>query len=142
MKMIDANAALHASGQPANTPIARFPFPDHTQVERLLAAGRTARSAYLVALVEKGFRALGHGIVGAVRMVRRWQVAMETRATLERLSDYQLRDIGLTRHDVDVLVGHILAGRIIGAGSLAASGPAPSLPVNRNVSPGQLRRVA
>lgn len=141
MKMIDAAAALHASGQPANTPIARFPFPDHTQVERLLAAGRAARSAYLVALVERGFRALGHGITGALRMVRRWRVAMQTRAALERLSDHQLRDIGLTRHDVDVLVGHVLAGRVIGAGSPTASGPAMSVPVNHNVSGGQMRRV-
>ncbi|MCY4592960.1 MAG: DUF1127 domain-containing protein [Alphaproteobacteria bacterium] len=142
MKMIDATAALHASGQPANTPIARFPFPDHTQVERLLAAGRAARSAYMVTLVERAFRAFGHGITGALRMVRRWQVAMKTRAALERLSDYQLRDIGLTRHDVDVLVGHILAGRVIGAESSEASGPAIVLPVNRNVSQGRTRRVA
>lgn len=142
MKMIDATAALHASGQPANTPITRFPFPDHTQVERLLAAGRAARSAYMVALVERGLRTVGRGVAGALRMVRRWRVAMQTRAALERLSDHQLRDIGLTRHDVDVLVGHVLAGRIIGAGSPTVSGPALLLPVNRNVSRGQTRQAA
>ena len=142
MKMIDATAALHASGQPANTPITRFPFPDHTQIERLLAAGRATRSAYMVALVERGFRALGHVVAGGLRMVRRRRVAMQTRAALERLSDHQLRDIGLTRHDVDVLVGHVRSGRVIGAGSPTASGPAPLLPVNRNVSRGQMRRAA
>ncbi len=142
MKMIDATAALRASGHPANTLIARFPFPDHTQVERLLAAGRAARSAYMVTLVERALRAVGHGIVAALLMVRRWQVAMKTRAALDRLSDHQLRDIGLTRHDVDVLVGHVLAGRTIEAGSPSADGSALSLPVNHNLSSGQMRRAA
>ena len=142
MKMIDATAALHASGQPANTPIARFPFPDHTQIERLLAAGRAARSAYMVALVERGVRALGNAIAAVPRMVRRWNASMETREALDRLSDHQLRDIGLTRHDVDVIVGHVLAGRVIAAGSRESGGTDPFRPVNRNISREQTRRAA
>ena len=38
--------------------------------------------------------------------VRNWFLRMETRAELERLSDRELNDIGLTRADIDAVVNH------------------------------------
>ncbi|MBA4489196.1 DUF1127 domain-containing protein [Paracoccus sp. S1E-3] len=38
--------------------------------------------------------------------VRGWMLRMETRAELERLSDRELNDIGLTRADIDAVVNH------------------------------------
>ena len=38
--------------------------------------------------------------------VRNWFLRMETRAELERLSDRELTDIGLTRADIDAVVNH------------------------------------
>ncbi|NHF72172.1 DUF1127 domain-containing protein [Paracoccus xiamenensis] len=38
--------------------------------------------------------------------VRSWLVRMDTRAQLERLTDRELRDIGLTRADIDAVVNH------------------------------------
>ncbi len=38
--------------------------------------------------------------------VRGWLVRMETRAELERLTDRELNDIGLTRADIDAVVNH------------------------------------
>lgn len=38
--------------------------------------------------------------------VRNWFLRMETRAQLERLSDRELTDIGLTRADIDAVVNH------------------------------------
>lgn len=37
---------------------------------------------------------------GARRVIKRWRDRRETRKILSHLSDAQLRDIGLTRHDV------------------------------------------
>ena len=37
---------------------------------------------------------------GTLRAVKRWRARRETRKILSNLSDTQLRDIGLTRHDV------------------------------------------
>ena len=38
--------------------------------------------------------------------VRNWFLRMETRAELERLTDRELNDIGLTRADIDAVVNH------------------------------------
>ena len=38
--------------------------------------------------------------------VRSWLVRMETRVQLERLTDRELNDIGLTRADIDAVVSH------------------------------------
>lgn len=37
---------------------------------------------------------------GVVRAIQRWRARRETKQILSHLSDAQLRDIGLTRHDV------------------------------------------
>lgn len=38
--------------------------------------------------------------------LRNWMLRMETRAQLERLTDRELTDIGLTRGDIDAVVNH------------------------------------
>lgn len=38
---------------------------------------------------------------GLVRAVKRWHAKRQTRLLLANLSDAQLRDIGLTRQDID-----------------------------------------
>lgn len=38
---------------------------------------------------------------GGLRAIKRWQVRRETREILSHLSDAQLRDIGLTRQDIN-----------------------------------------
>ena len=38
---------------------------------------------------------------GGVRAIKRWQARRETREILSHLSDAQLRDIGLTRQDIN-----------------------------------------
>ncbi|MBS0883780.1 DUF1127 domain-containing protein [Pantoea sp. JGM49] len=37
---------------------------------------------------------------GTGRAIKRWRARRETRKILSHLSDAQLRDIGLTRHDI------------------------------------------
>lgn len=69
-----------------------------------------ARAAWARAWVVKGERlsavagAIGRGLVGAVKAVRRWQARNAARAALEGLDDRLLRDIGLRRDQIEPAV--------------------------------------
>jgi uncharacterized protein YjiS (DUF1127 family) len=55
---------------------------------------------------------LARAISAAVKTVIQWISAHNTRATMLRLSDAQLNDIGMTRFDVEVMVRDIRGGRL------------------------------
>jgi uncharacterized protein YjiS (DUF1127 family) len=68
--------------------------------------------------------------------VRNWNAARQTHSTLLRLSDAQLADIGLSRHDVEVLVGEIRGGRIDHPARVqTAAASAEDRPVAKRVKP-------
>jgi len=46
---------------------------------------------------------LGRIVATLVQGVQSWNDARATRATLSRLSEHELRDIGLTRGDIDMI---------------------------------------
>ena len=55
---------------------------------------------------------LARAISAAVKTITQWNSAHNTRATMLRLSDSQLNDIGMTRFDVEVMVRDIRGGRL------------------------------
>ena len=147
MRTFDFDTAVHGSAAFRVIPPRFTPnrLPDHDQIERLVAASRAARNAHIAALAGKAARAVMSGASALAAVVRRWQAAHETRDSLMRLSDHQLRDIGLTRDDVEVLAGDILSGRtrLIAAEVIRDAKPV-LLPraVNANAGNRELRRAA
>ena len=69
-------------------------LPGNLQTVRpLRLAPPPAESAHAAALLH-ALRHLSH-------LIRQWTMRVRSRRELATLSDYQLRDIGLTRNDVD-----------------------------------------
>ena len=62
----------------------------------------------LVANTEPGI--LARGFAAAAKAIVNWNTARQTQSALHRLTDAQLNDIGLTRHDIDVLARDIRGG--------------------------------
>ena len=51
------------------------------------------------------------GFFALARRLSAWQRRLEDRDRLERLPDYLLRDIGMTRHDIDPFAGQPFSRR-------------------------------
>ena len=62
-------------------------------------------------VIARCFAVLSESISGFVDAIVAWNKAQNTRAALIALSDAQLSDIGLSRHEVDLLAMDIRAGR-------------------------------
>lgn len=63
-----------------------------------------------VAESKPGF--IARGFSAFAKAVKNWYTAQQTRAALLRLTDAQLADIGLSRHDVETLAKEIRGGRV------------------------------
>jgi uncharacterized protein YjiS (DUF1127 family) len=87
-------------------------------------------------VIARCFAVLSKSISGFVDATVAWNKAQNTRAALIALSDAQLSDIGLSRHEVDLLAMDIRAGRWPTAEvKTTATKRAKGLrPVNTNVS--------
>jgi uncharacterized protein YjiS (DUF1127 family) len=55
---------------------------------------------------------IARGIAVASKAIVNWNTARHTQSALHRLTDAQLNDIGLTRHDIDIMALDIRAGRL------------------------------
>ena len=87
-------------------------------------------------VIARFFAVLSKSVNGFVDAAIAWNKAQTTRSALKALSNAQLSDIGLSRHEVDLLAMDIRAGRWPTAEVKATAGkPAKRFwPVNANVS--------
>ena len=65
-------------------------------------------------VIARGFAAMGKALVT-------WNTARHTHSALHALTDAQLNDIGLTRHDIDVLARDIRDGRVTTPATVATA---------------------
>lgn len=70
------------------------------QVQALLASAAAAREEAFSHAVLSGLQSVARGIGAVVRGVARLPARLETYNALRRLSDRELRDIGMTRFDI------------------------------------------
>ncbi len=73
-------------------------------VEHLIAQARVARAQAVAHYVKLGAARLAHGVAALLRPFRQWQERLALRAELDHMSDLELRDIGLSRCDIDAVV--------------------------------------
>lgn len=81
-------------------PAATLPSRRMSEVEALRLAAIAARDAAIAAGIRRAARALGRGMAALLRAVAEFPARIATYNALRRLSDRELRDIGMTRYDI------------------------------------------
>jgi uncharacterized protein YjiS (DUF1127 family) len=81
-------------------PAATLPSRRVTEAEALRLAAVAARDAAVAAGIRSAVAAFGRALVALARAVASFPARIETYNALRRLSDRELRDIGMTRHDI------------------------------------------
>ncbi len=92
-RITKAEAALL---MPAVTPSS----PRMSEVEALRLAAIAARNEAIADGLRTGARALGRAAAALVRSIAAFPARLATYNALRRLSDRELRDIGMTRYDI------------------------------------------
>lgn len=73
-------------------------------LDRLLAEARRMRAETMARYIQLAAAKMVHGVAALLAPFRRWQERMALDAELSGMTDYELRDIGLTRGDIDQVV--------------------------------------